>query len=149
MPTQTFKMITEVQTITRRDFTVADRDLLVPSNSNPLTMGEWLQLDANYEVIRGDGTVPAFAMFVETGRSDIQAIGKVTTLFLGAYEAETLIFNSGAAPALGAALEVATVTYDSKSKSGLQTQATGLTVGYVTRTAASNGGYLRFIQIQG
>lgn len=148
MPTQTFKLITEVQTITRRDFVVADRDLLVPSNTNPLTMGEWLQIDANYQLVRGDGSVPAFAMFVETGRSDIQAIGKVTTLFLGSYEAETLIFNSGAAPALGAALEVATVTYDSKNKSGLQTQAASLTVGYVTRTADSNGGYLRFIQTQ-
>lgn len=148
MPTQTFKLITELQTITRRDFVVADRTLLNPDNANPLEMGEWLQIDASYEVVRGDGSVPGFAMFVEKGRSDIQAIGKVTLLFLGAYEAETLIFNSGAAPALGAKLEVATVTYETLSKSGLQTQSAGEVAGYVTKTAASNGGYLRFIQTQ-
>ena len=148
MPVKTFILKSESITIRRRDWELADRTLLKASNANPITMGEWLQVDANNQMIRADGTVPAFAVWAETGRTDTQGIGKVPVLFLGSYHAETLIFNSISAPALGAALEVATVTYDSLSKSGLQTQSSGLTVGYVLRTAASNGGYLQFIQTQ-
>jgi hypothetical protein len=148
MAVKTFRLISPVQGLERRDFTLADSTLLNPNNANPLEMGEFLELDANYQLIRGTGSALAFALFTEKGRSDTQALGKALVLFLGSYEAETLIFNTSSSPALGADLEVATVTYDSLNKSGLQTKAGGLSIGRVTRTSASNGGYLRFIQTQ-
>lgn len=146
MATVTFRLKSPYQLVQRRDFTLADTTLLNPTNANPLEMGEFLMLDSAFKVIRADGSTICYALFTEKGRSDTQAIGKVPVLKIGGYDAETLIYNASSAPALGAELEVATVTYETLSKSGLQTKSAGKVVGYVLRTAASNGGYLRFQQ---
>lgn len=147
-----FKLVTPVQTQERQVFELTDRTLLNPNNANPLEMGEFLQFDASFKLIRGDGTVPAFAFFDEKGRSDTQAIGKVTVLLLGHYMADTYVFNNGAPPALGAKLMVDTVTNAARNlvaKSGLNTHGGGdLILGYVLRTAATNNGYLRFLHTQ-
>lgn len=147
-----FKLITPVQMQERQVFEVADRTLLDPTNANPLVMGEYMQFDSAFKLIRGDGTVPAFAMFDETGRSDTQAIGKVTVLLLGHYMADTYVFDNVTPPTLGAKLMVDTVTNAAKSltnKSGLKIHGGGdLIVGYVLRVAASNSGYLRFLHTQ-
>jgi hypothetical protein len=148
-----FKLVTPAQTQERQAFEMTDRTLLQPTNANPLVMGEFVQFDSAFKLIRGDGSVPGFAVFDELGRSDVQAIGKVTVLLLGHYMADTYVFDNAAPPALGAKLMVDTVTNAAKSltnKSGLKTHAGGdLVVGYVLRTAASApGNYLRFLHTQ-
>lgn len=153
MPQINFKLTTPVQTQERQVFEVADRTLLNPLNANPLVMGEYMQFDAAFKLVRGDGSVPGFAMFDETGRSDTQAIGKVTLLLLGHYMADTFVFDNAAPPALGNKLMVDTVTNAAKdltNKSGLKIHGGGadLIVGYVLRIAANNSGYLRFLHTQ-
>lgn len=147
MPTQHFRLRTEVQTLTRRDFSLVDTTLLNPNNANPLEMGEWMMLDSSqYKLIRSDGSLPSWVSFVERGRSDTQAIGKMTVLFLGTYEAETLIYTATDL-VVGTPLRVQDVTYGSLTKSGLVKWTSGDTehiIGYVMQV--QSGSYLRFIQ---
>lgn len=141
-----FELVTEVQGLLRRDFTVADRTLVNPNNANPLMDGEFLNLDSSYKLIRGvDGSF-GMALFAERGRMDVQAIGKVTVLMGGAYEADTRVFTTTSL-ALGGKLQIsASVTVDTLTKSGLANYSSGEVIGYVTRLPANNGGKLRFFQ---
>jgi hypothetical protein len=150
-----FKLMTPVQVIERQVFQLTDTTLLQSTNANPLVMGEWVQFDANFTLIRGDGTVPAFPVFDELGRSDTQAIGSVTCLITPGFIADTYVYDEDvSAPALGDALMVDTVSNSAvgtalTNKSGLNTHAASdLKVGYVLRTAAANNGYLRFLHTQ-
>ena len=141
-----FELITEIQALLRRDFPVADRTLVNPNNANPLMDGEFMNLNTSYQLIRGANNTAGYALFVEKGRFDVQAIGKVTVLFAGGYEADTRVFTT-AGLALGGALEIsAAVTVDTLTKSGLKVWASGPVIGYVTRLPANNGGLLRFQQ---
>jgi hypothetical protein len=136
-----------VQTLTRRDFSLVDSTLLRPDNANPIDMGEWLMLDSSqYKLIRSDGSLPSWVSFVERGRSDTQAIGKLTVLFLGGYEAETLIYDSTSL-VVGSPLMVnSSISYNSLTKSGLKLHGGGSEhiIGYVMQV--QSGSYLRFIQ---
>lgn len=147
MPTQHFRLRTEVQTLTRRDFSLVDTTLLRADNANPIYMGEWLMLNSSsYKLIRSDGTLPSWVSFVEMGRSDTQATGKLTVLFLGTYEAETLIYDATSL-VVGSKLMVNdSITYDSLTKSGLKLHGGGAehVVGYVMQVVS--GSYLRFVQ---
>jgi len=146
MPTQHFRLRSDLQTLTRRDFSLVDATLLRADNANPIYMGEWLMLNSSsYKLIRSDGTLPSWVSFVEMGRSDTQAIGKLTVLFLGTYEAETLIYDATSL-VVGSPLMVNNVTYDSLTKSGLKLHGGGSehTIGYVMQV--TSGSYLRFIQ---
>jgi len=149
MPTQHFRLRTEVQVLTRRDFSLVDPTLLNPNNANPVEMGEWLMLDSSqYKLIRSDGSLPSWVSFVERGRSDVQAIGKLTVLFLGGYEAETLIYDDTSL-VVGSPLKAdAAISYGSFTKAGLKLHGGGgdsdHVVGYVMQV--QSGGYLRFIQ---
>jgi hypothetical protein len=94
MPVPNFELITELQTLTRRDFPVEDVTILKPISSLPLVEGEWLELNANYHLQRGTGASPAsFIVHTERGRYDTQAIGKTNVLFAGQYEGETTMFE--------------------------------------------------------
>lgn len=92
-------LVTEMQTLIRRDFLLADNTILNPllaGAPGPLLDGEWLELDStSYKLKRGAGTgIPAvYPVFVERGRYDTQAIGKVTVLMLGEFEAESKIVD--------------------------------------------------------
>ena len=88
-----FVLTTEVLPLLRRDFYMADATLLDPNNANPLLDGEWLELNASYQLARGTGAGAAMSwpVWAERGRYDTQAIGKVPVLFGGFYEAETQI----------------------------------------------------------
>jgi len=152
-----FRTTSPVAAVNRQDFVVSDRALMDFESAAPLAlvMGEWLTLDATYKLARAanPGIPPGpWCLFMELGRSDGQAIadGKLDVLFQGGYWAETKVFNTGAAPALGAALEVANVTPTgiTGTRSGLQTHAGGANpvIGYVTKLAADNGGWLQFQQ---
>jgi hypothetical protein len=97
MATLNFELITELQTLTRRDFPVADTAILNPLNAVPLVEGEWLQLNSSYALERGSGiqtNAAVFPVHTERGRYDTQAIGKVNVIMLGMYEAETLLHET-------------------------------------------------------
>lgn len=145
-----FELVTEVQGLLRRDFPVADRNLVNPNNANPLMDGEFMNLDTAYKLVRGAEGSFGFGLFVERGRMDVQAIGKVTVLMGGTYEADTRVFTAAGITAVGQRLMIsAAVTVDTLTKSGLVVHdgtATKEIVGYVTRLPANNGGKLRFMQ---
>lgn len=142
-----FELVTEVQALLRRDFAVADRDLVNPNNANPLMDGEFMALDSSYKLVRASSLGFGFALFVERGRMDVQAIGKATVLFGGTYEADTRVFTTAGITAVGQKVEISdSVSVDSLTKSGLKIFTTGEVVGFVTRLPANNGGRLRFIQ---
>lgn len=144
-----FELVTELQTLTRRDFYLAVDTILNPLDANPLLDGEWLVIDANYKLARGtgEGTDPnVFPVHTERGRYDTQSIGKTNVLMLGMYEARTRVYDSTSA-VLGSALTVQDVTVDGvASKRGLKLDAAGagrVRVGYITKLL--DGGYVRFV----
>ena len=144
-----FELVTDVQDLIRRDFTVADPTLVNPTNANPLLDGEFVQLNSAYQLIRANTGALGFAVFAERGRFDVQALGKTTVLFAKPYEADTRIFTS-AGLVLGNPLKIsAAVTYDAQTRSGLIAWDTGVIIGYVTRLPANNGGKLRFLKTIG
>jgi hypothetical protein len=147
MAVENFRLHSPVEKVERRDFPVADRAILNPNSANPLLDGEFMELHATTptRVIRAGGTKLSWAVYAERGRSDTQAIGKVPLLYMGAYEADTLIMD-GAAMAHGDPLMVADVTIDTLTKSGLRLHTGApLVVGYVLRLPAQNGQRLRFM----
>jgi hypothetical protein len=147
-----FELITELQTLTRRDFPVAVPALLGPLGSNPLTDGEWMELDDNYQLIRGSGAgkLCVYPVHTERGRYDTQAIGKTNVLFLGQFEAETKVADLSNLH-VGDKLMVGDVTYPVGSgltKRGLlkSTGASGkVEVGYVTKLDLANA-KVRFVR---
>ncbi|MHA2333744.1 MAG: hypothetical protein ACXAEU_17090 [Candidatus Hodarchaeales archaeon] len=149
MAVQKVRLLSPLANINRMDFALADVSLLDFENANPLEMGEWLTFDSAGKLVRAadPGVLPGpYMLFVEKGRSDTQGIagGKAPILFQGGYWAETTLFTG--TPVLGASLEVAEVTVGTMSKRGLQTATSGSVIGFVTKVATSNGGWLQFQQ---
>ena len=140
---ENFRLVTPVERVDRKDMNLADRTLIVPSNANPLLDGEWLEYDAAKKAIRAGGNTLAWAVWAERGRSDTQALGKAPVLYMGTYEADTLIFDA-AALAHGDPLMIDDVTIGTLTKSGLMKHGGGaqLVIGYVTRLPAINGAKL-------
>ena len=146
-----FTLITELQTLTRRDFPLADSTLLQPAASNPLVDGEFLELNSSYLLARGTGEsgwANQFPVYTERGRYDTQALGKSNVLMLGMYEAETKIYDSTGL-AVGDALTVQDVTISSLTKRGLKKKAASsavVVVGFVSRIVSGTG-KIRFIHM--
>jgi hypothetical protein len=145
----TFRIKSSHVNLTIKSYVIADATLLDFNNANPLELGEWMTINASDQAIRcaDPGVKPGpFVFYAEKGRSDTQGIGgsgKVPLIVLGTFIGESLIFEG--APALGADLEAANVTYLTLTKSGLQTWTAGTVVGHVIKTAATNGGWLKFV----
>lgn len=147
-----FELVTELQTLQRRDFPLVDPTLLQPYNASAIVDGEWLKLNA-YKLERGSNDAAGellalqFPVHTEKGRYDVQAIQKASVLFLGMYEAETAIYQGN--PAVGSMLVVQTIaagTFAGKRGLGVSASAAGVkvtSVGIVTRAAAN--GRLRFV----
>ena len=114
------ELVTEVLPIQRRNFYVSSTSLLNPNNANPILEGEWLELDSTYKLVRGSSTQakPAWQVFDEKGRYDTQAIGKLTVLFIGGYEAKTRVCDASGC-SVGDALVIADVTVGGLTKRGL------------------------------
>jgi len=147
MAVQNFRLVSEFQTIHRRPFELADPTILKPTATNPLLDGEFLELDTAYKMLRGaanPSAVPTFSYFAERGRYEVQAIQKGPFLYLGPYEADTLIMDATGL-SVGSKLEVGNVTVGGLTKRGLKLLTTGLLVGYVTRLPANNKNFLRFV----
>ena len=146
-----FRLKSELAKIDRKDFPISDPLLLDFESTSPLAliMGEYLTLDSNYKLARAanPGVPPGpWPLYMEKGRSDTQAFGEKRTmvLFMGGYWAETKVFTG--TPTLGQALEVADISFAGGTRSGLQAHAAGTNpvIGYVTKLAADNGGWLQF-----
>lgn len=150
MSVQNFKLVSEFQPIQRRPFGFDDPTVLNPTGSQPLLDGEFLELTSAYVMKRGTGTpatVPSYAYFAERGRYETQAIQKGPFLYLGPYEADTLIMTATSLT-VGCALEVSTVTVGSATYlRGLQLATSGFIVGYCTKVPSSNSGFLRFVRL--
>ncbi len=146
-----FELITELQTLVRRDFVVASTVNVKATDTNPLIAGEFLILNTSYQLARpaADNGI-AWAVHMEKGRYDVQALRKTDVLFSGGYEADTTVFTTAGITTIGQALgsdvAVAAPTGETGTKSGLKLFAAGVTLGYVTRLPANNGGRLRFFQ---
>jgi hypothetical protein len=142
-------LISEVMPVSRRDFYMFDPTLLNPNNANPVIDGEWLELDANYKLIRGSGNGTsnhgAFQLFAERGRYDTQAIGKTTVLFIGGYEAETTVTDT-TSMAVGNQLVIADVTVGGLTRRGLLKLPAGAGTYFVVArvTRLPGGGKVRY-----
>jgi len=146
---QNFKLVSEFITIGSRPFEFVDPTILNPYATNPIVMGEFLELDsASYKMKRGTvngATVPSFAYYAEQGAYDVQGLGKGPFLYMNWYEAETKIFDAtDLAP--GVRLMVNDITYGGiAGRRGLKKAAGGgWEIGYVTRL--SGNGWLRFMR---
>ena len=145
------EIVSDVQDIGRRDFTVADKTLVNPTNPNCIIDGEFVSLNLDYQLVRSVDSVLGFAVFAEKGRFDVQAIGKLTVLYYKPYEADTRVFTA-AGLTLGGPLAISdsVVMADGITRSGLIAAGGGTVVlGYVTRLPANNGGRLRFLKTLG
>ena len=146
MVVENFRLVTPIEWVYRRDLPLFDKTLTNPNGTNPILDGEWLMYDTTKKAVRSDGSSLSWVVYAERGRSDTQALGKLPVLYIGKYEADTLIFDAQNL-AQGNALMVADVTYPSggTTRSGLKKQASSpLTIGYVTRMPSVNGQKLRF-----
>lgn len=141
MASPNFELVTELQTLNRRDFGAAVETILNPVSNQPLVEGEWLELDTNYKLARGSGeglSMNTFVVHTERGRYDTQAIKKINVLFLGQYEAETQIVDVTAL-ALGDALTVQDVTIGGIVRRAVKkagATAGRVVVGYVSKLYA-------------
>lgn len=162
-----FEPVSDILPITRRDFPLADKSLADPTNAIALVDGEWMTVNSDGKLVRASditsvndvATVRSFPLFMEKGRTDVQANASVKTciLWLGDYEFDTRIFDAAATASGGSAittmfqpLKVATITIGSRNYCGLVGHAGAgdaePVVGYVTRLPANNGGKLRFMK---
>lgn len=156
-----FELITELQTLTRRDFPFADAALGQPNSGSAVIDGEWLELDANQKLTRDanivgiqqaggtkDGLNPmVFPVHTEKGRYDVQAISKGNVIFLGQYEAETDVCAASITQ-LGATLTVADVAAlfgATRRALAVRTEATANIVGYVSKIISTTR--IRFIHM--
>jgi hypothetical protein len=154
-----FQLVTELQTLTRRDFPAADETSLNPLSARPLVDGEWLELDSNYKLARGGDNNAAtpdeglsmntFVVHTERGRYDVQAIRKVNVLMLGMYEAETQVVDTTGL-ALGDALTVQDILIGGVVRRGLKKAGATpgrVVVGYVSKLYPSGPAKVRFVHM--
>jgi hypothetical protein len=144
-------LLSPVNDVFRRDRDVADTTILDPTEADALLAGEWVTLDSSEKLVRvGASTVPdCWQVFSPKGDYSAQAIGKVTTLFLHEYEAETDVFEG--TPAVGTELTVKELSDplgDGVDRPGLTTAAAGEFVhAIVSKTAANNNGKVRYTRV--
>lgn len=166
-----FTPVRDALPVHRANFPLADPTIADPLNAVALVDGEWLTVDANYELARATDVTTlgalvaglAYPHWNERGRSDMLATGERRTVVLwgGFWEYDTRIFDvaaningSGntAITTVGQALTVCTVAIGTRNYVGIcghdggpQVGGTDTEqiVGYVTRLPANNGGQLR------
>lgn len=157
-----FEPARDVLGVERGVFPLADGDLANPLNAVALVDGEWLTLDANYQLVRAtdvasaddEASARSWPHWNERGRTDVQAIGERRTVVLwgGFWEFDTRIYEDGVvggglALALLNPVKVVTITIGTRNYSGLMgsqaSDSSVVWVGYVTKMPADNGGKLR------
>jgi len=157
---ENFKLVSEFLSIATRSFELADKTLLNPNSALPLTIGEFMQLDANYKMARPAGsagdvlTGPSYAYFQFQGSYDTQALGKGPFLFMHGYEADTKVFEDsvgGGAFALNGPVCVGILSTGRVGLLPLPGTPAGdeYVIGYVTRMPTGNNNFLRFRRTDG
>lgn len=152
MPAPNFELITELQVCIRRDFPLVAPNILNPLDAAPLVEGEWLEMDATYQLKRGTGSGTNLAVFpvhTERGRYDTQAVQKANVIFAGQYEAETLIHGDLTGLNIGDPLMVDDVSIGGITRKGLIKATSGkAVVGAVTKiTGTGASAKLRFLHM--
>lgn len=138
-------ILSNVSSVRRQDFSVADSDLLNPLSTSPLALeqGEWVTLDSDGLVARVTASVrSSYQLWSPRGDMGAQALGKASIVFIGDYEAETDMYDSAETYAVGEPLTAKTVTIDTESRAGLTNDVDGGTdyiVGYVTKVPGDSG----------
>lgn len=156
--------VSNLMSVDRRDFPLADATLLNPLGSTVLVDGEWMKLNDASKLVRstniaavGDpDTNISYPLWSQRGSYDSQAMAdkKLALIYSTGSEWDTRVFDATAVVGSGAAitfsgqpLKVATITVGGRNYSGL----VGATfndnanvVGYVTKLPSTNGGKLRF-----
>lgn len=159
MAAPNFILITELQNTLRRDFPLSAPAILSPFDARPLVEGEWLELDANYQLGRGgnnnssdadEATNPnVYVVHTEKGRYDTQSIQKANVIMLGMYEAETLIHDVLSGIAVGDPLTVQDMTIGGIVRRGVAKEggtSGRVRVGYVSKvTGSGQSATLRFV----
>lgn len=148
MAAPNFELITEIQTLTRRDFPLAVPTLLSPADAVPLVDGEFVTLEQNSaggQQLKRDNaqSILSFPVHTEKGRYDTQAIGKVTILMLGMYEADIKLYAVGTGLAVGTPLVISWPATRGVVTGKAAPALTDIVVGYVTKAVAN--GKIRFI----
>lgn len=159
-----FEPVRDVMPVQKAAFPLADPTLVNPLNAVALVDGEWMVVDSTYKIVRAstvanlseEATLPSWPLWNERGRYDVQAMAEKRTvlLWIGGWEFDTRIYDAVTAVGAGAAItfvgqpvKVATIAIGSRYYTGLvgkgAVDATAITVGYVTRLPAANGGKLR------
>ncbi len=170
-----FELISDAIPVVRRDFSLADRTLIDPGNANVLIDGEWAAVNDSNKLVRaadigtagskaknGSKRIRSYPLWMERGRTDVQAIGKGVVLYGGWFEADTRIFDAAAKstggtgytyPAIsyvGQPLQVASIVLGTRTLSGLVgadvdefTTDIPFVVAWVSKLPATNGGKLR------
>lgn len=139
--------------LVRKPLEVADSGLLDPTSTSPVALidGELVQLNTAYKWARGSTTTtPSFFTIEDRGDYGVQAARKLSVIFLGGFEADTVVFDT-ALTTLGAPLMSGAVNNSlsgSVARRGLIAHtSTNVVLGYVTRVASTNGNKLRFLQV--
>jgi len=172
MAIQNVRLATEVQPLTRRDFTVAQSLVDPNSSAPPLLDGEFLGITSAYDLAREGAAnalnggvssgaasaanhvseTPWYMVWMEQGRYDAQAISKTTVLW-GAFEADfhSDVLRSGESFSLGDAVYVnwladtPTTTARRRGLTKVRNGSDGRPHGYVTRVYTSGTYAIRVV----
>lgn len=161
-----FEPVRDALSIQRAHYKLSDPTILDPYNAVALVDGEWMSLTADGKAIERAadvatddeeaGAALCYPVWHERGRSDGLALGNrgVPVFWLGAWEADTRIYDATATPGSGAAItaidqgvKVATITIGTRNYVGLVGHGgsgdSSRVVGFVTKLPNDNGGKLR------
>ena len=132
------ELVSDMTKVYHKDFPVADKTLLIPTNARAYVDGEWVtrntsgKLERAADISQANDTVAAslrpFPIWAESGRTDTQATSKglLPCLYQGWYEAYTRIYKSAGITALEQPLKVAVV--ELTDKDGVTRKYSGLIV---------------------
>jgi hypothetical protein len=93
------KLVTPINDVHRRDYTLADTTLLDPTEADSLHHGEWMQMNSSAKLARpgslAEEVKNAYMVFTPKGSYDAQALAKVAVIFSREFEVDTDMFDGG------------------------------------------------------
>lgn len=143
-------MPSDYATLYRSSVSVADLSLLDPLSTTPpaLVDGELTAINSTGKLIRAtDPTALSFFYFEDRGDYGVQASRKAAIIRIGGFVANTILFDAALTTVGAAVMHGDITTADGLTRRGLVAHTgSNLVIGYVTKTAANNGGRLQFQQ---
>jgi len=111
------KLVTFVNSAHRRDYDVADTDLLDPTDSDCLVHGEWMSLNTSAKLVRADSDeANAYMLFTPKGSTDAQALGKVCIIMSRDFEVDTDMYLTSDTYAIGVEVGLDQQTVDGATR---------------------------------